>query len=203
MTRLVLVRHGQTSYNVERRFQGWLDIPLDDVGRAQAESLARGLRGRSFGQLLSSDLSRARATAQAISEVLGVPVQEDARLRECRFGEWEGLTLPEVRTGWPEGYREWLENSVPAPGGESYVEVRSRVGELVEEALAAHPSGDVLMVSHSVAIKMLIGYCMGIEIAVCRRLRLAEGSMCEVEHTPTGGWYLCALNRVPELGGMG
>ena len=77
MTRLVLARHGQTSYNAERRFQGWRDIPLDDIGRVQAQALAQALRGRSFARLLASDLVRARETAEAISQAVNVPVEVD------------------------------------------------------------------------------------------------------------------------------
>jgi broad specificity phosphatase PhoE len=119
VTRLVLARHGQTSYNAERRFQGWRDIPLDDMGRVQAQALAQALRGRSFARLLASDLVRARETAEAISQAVNVPVEVDRRLRECGFGEWQGLALAEVRERWPEEYREWVEKGTPAPGGES------------------------------------------------------------------------------------
>jgi broad specificity phosphatase PhoE len=198
VTRLVLARHGQTSYNAERRFQGWRDIPLDDMGRVQAQALAQALRGRSFARLLASDLVRARETAEAISQAVNVPVEVDRRLRECGFGEWQGLALAEVRERWPEEYREWVEKGTPAPGGESYQEVRTRVGGLIDELLSAHPSSDLLIVSHSGAIKMLIGHCLGIGIAACRRFRLAEGSLCELDHSPTGGWRLSTLNRVPD-----
>lgn len=200
MTHLVLVRHGRTSYNTERRFQGQLDIPLDDVGRLQTTSLARYLAGRSFARLLTSDLARARETALRLGEELHLAVEDEPRLRECGFGDWEGVALTEVRRRWTERYRQWVHDSLPPPGGESYPEVRARVSGLLSELLGAHPSDNLLLVSHSTTIKMLIGDCLGIAVPPSRKLRLAECSVSELEHLPMGGWYLTYLNRVPEPG---
>jgi broad specificity phosphatase PhoE len=201
VTRLVLVRHGRTAYNVERRFQGCRDIPLDEVGRSQARALASELTGESFDRILSSDLSRARATAAEIADALGLAVETERRLRECGYGEWEGRTLVEVRAERAQEYADWLENSVPAPGGEPYPSVRERVGSLADELVATHPDSDLLLVSHSGAIKMLIGHCLGIDIAACRRFYLTEGGHCEVQHSVELGWRLNYLNRVPRGGG--
>ncbi|MGY1914108.1 histidine phosphatase family protein [Blastococcus sp. SYSU DS0973] len=133
VTRLVVWRHGRTAWNAAGRFQGQLDPPLDDVGRAQAHHAAphlvasAGLAGRSTA-VVSSDLVRAADTARELTSRLGVPLQLDPRLREHGMGSWEGLTRDEVADRFPEQYADWLAGGpVRGRGGEETAAVAERV----------------------------------------------------------------------------
>src|SRR5690625_6389872 len=100
-------RHGRTEYNLQGRFQGQIDIPLDEVGFKQAESAATHLAMLEPSAIVSSDLSRAQQTALTLAERVGLEVELDAELREINAGEWEGLTRPEVLSGWGEEDHAW------------------------------------------------------------------------------------------------
>lgn len=146
------MRHGQTAWNALRRFQGQTDIPLDDAGRAQARALAGHLRREEFFAAYASDLSRARETAETILAGRDVPLVLEPRLREMRFGDWEGLDWTQIRerypqlpeTGWsdPNGY-------TPA-GGERFDEVHERVAQVLADLRErAEPGRKILVVTHA------------------------------------------------------
>ncbi|MDK3256803.1 histidine phosphatase family protein [Blastococcus capsensis] len=147
VTRLVVWRHGRTEWNAAGRFQGQLDPPLDDVGRAQAAQaaphlVAAGLAGRSTA-VISSDLVRAVETARALTALLDVPLRQDARLREHGMGAWEGLTREEVAERYPGQYADWMAGRpVRGRGGEDHVAVADRV----LAALVELPPVDVAVV---------------------------------------------------------
>ncbi|MGY1723384.1 histidine phosphatase family protein [Blastococcus sp. SYSU DS0533] len=148
VTRLVVWRHGRTRWNAAGRFQGQLDPPLDDVGRAQAAHAAphlvaaAGLGSRSTA-VVASDLDRAADTARALTSLLGVPLRLDPRLREHGMGSWEGLTRDEVADRYPEQYADWLAGRpVRGRGGEEAPAVAARV----LAALADLPPADVAVV---------------------------------------------------------
>ena len=117
--RLLLVRHAETDWNRERRYQGWRDTPLSESGRGQAEAVARLLAGERLAAVWSSPLARARDTAAAIAGPQDLPVREAAAFKEMRFGEWEGLTSAEVRARFPVLYQDWRDTPhlVAVPGG--------------------------------------------------------------------------------------
>ena len=111
---ITLVRHGRTAYNAAARLQGQIDIPLDDIGRWQAEQTSRALQELYVAPkpalrqiVVSSDLSRAVETAHLFADGIGVPVHTDSRVRERNFGQWEGLAVAELARRYPEGYRSW------------------------------------------------------------------------------------------------
>ncbi|MEO9138792.1 MAG: histidine phosphatase family protein [Jatrophihabitans sp.] len=123
----MLLRHGRTAWNAQRRFQGHADPPLDDVGRAQAWEVSFILAALRPDLLVSSTLIRAEQTASIVSEVVGLPFTTDVRFRERGLGHWEGLTLDEVSAAYPEEYAEWAAGQdVARRGGESREEVASR-----------------------------------------------------------------------------
>lgn len=155
--RIVLWRHGQTAWNLERRFQGKADVPLDETGLAQAERSARLLAGLSPTEILSSDLKRASATAEALSRVTGIPVAYDRDLRERDGGEWEGLTDAEIRQRYPEAHAIW-----EPPGGETSEQVAKRVAAALERtAESLPPGGLVVAASHGAAIRLGIARFLG------------------------------------------
>lgn len=166
MTQLWLVRHGQTDWNVEGRYQGQADKPLNANGLAQAEQLAAQLDGRRFEALYSSDLLRARQTAEALSRKTGLAVQIDPRLREINQGEWEGELAVVIRERYEiqlAGRRADPINGRP-PGGESASEVAARVRAAADDIARRHPHGAVLVVSHGLALATLIARADGIPL---------------------------------------
>lgn len=155
--RIVLWRHGQTTWNLERRFQGKADVPLDEAGVAQAERAARLLAALEPTAIMSSDLKRAAATAEALGKVTGLPITHDRDLRERDGGEWEGLTDTEIRERFPEALALW-----EPPGGETSEQVAKRVAAVLERAAEQLPTGGLLVVaSHGAAIRLGIAQFLG------------------------------------------
>jgi broad specificity phosphatase PhoE len=145
---IVLVRHGESTWNREGRWQGHGDPPLSDEGRAQALTVARSLAAMPFDALYSSDLARARETAEIMGKELGLPVQLDARLREVDVGEWSGLTRAEVEERYPDGLRRRREGGTGWVDGETYDAMGARVVEALHAIAGAHRDGRVLVVTH-------------------------------------------------------
>ncbi|MDP9092603.1 MAG: histidine phosphatase family protein [Actinomycetota bacterium] len=145
--RLVLLRHGRTAWNAERRFQGQADPPLDDVGRAQAYEVAALIAALAPDLLVSSDAARAMQTAVPIGAIVGLDVQPEPRLRERSLGHWEGLTREEVQQKYPDEYLDWVSGrDVSRRGGESRAEVADRALAAFT-ALPAVPTA--VLVTHS------------------------------------------------------
>jgi len=160
MTEIWLVRHGQTDWNIEGRWQGHADIPLNSTGVEQARSLASTLAGNGhpFEAIYSSDLKRAYTTAQEIGRSLDLPVHRDRRLREISKGAWEGMLVSQVSELSTEAMRQRREDPLysRAPGGESLMEVAARLSSVADDIAGAHPLGPVLVVTHGLASAILL-----------------------------------------------
>jgi broad specificity phosphatase PhoE len=154
MTTLLLARHGETDWNRALRIQGSSDVELNDLGRRQAQALARELTDVDLDAIYASDLARARQTAEAVAATHALEVTFDPRLRERSFGNWEGLTREDI-AAFPEGSRH---------DGESDDEVRTRVLEAIEEIARAHPGEQVLVVSHGGALNTLWHHALGVRV---------------------------------------
>jgi len=156
---IYLARHGETEWNRVGRWQGRTDIPLSDVGRAQARALADRLRGRGLAEIHASDLSRAHETAHIIATVLGITrLTSDPRLRERGFGIFEGLTREECAERHPDAWQRYLADrrSTP-PDAEPQAEVVARiVGAMTAVAETADHTGPLLVVSHGGAIRSFV-----------------------------------------------
>jgi broad specificity phosphatase PhoE len=163
---LILIRHGQTEWNANGRWQGQADPPLNETGRAQARRTALELRSQSIDALFSSDLRRARETADIIAAVVGCRVQLEPRLREVDLGEWQGLFSDEIRAGWPEQMRLWLESPLATrpPGGESIPELAGRVLAAVHDIAARHAGKRVGLVAHELPIAIIVTHVQGIPL---------------------------------------
>lgn len=155
--RMLVWRHGQTTWNVQRRFQGQADAPLDDIGRAQARFAANYLAAEKPDALVSSDLSRAYDTANELSLLTGLDIQQDARLREASLGHWQGLTHSEVQDKFPTEYAEWLAGKQVDRGGETKAEVAARAMTLIDEIMAKTDLQTIVLVTHSAAAIALTG----------------------------------------------
>ncbi len=166
MTRLCLVRHGQTNWNLEGRYQGQSDIPLNENGRAQARALAGQLQAYSFTAIYTSDLQRARETADILAASFYLPVTSDPRLREINQGEWEGQLIDAIKSRYFELWqqRKLDPASVRPPGGETVGDVAWRVYAALDEIAARHATGPVVVVSHGLALATAVCKVQGISI---------------------------------------
>lgn len=150
MTRFCLVRHGETDWNAQRRIQGNLDLPLNATGIAQAQAAARGLGAAAIELIYSSDLARARQTAQAVAQATGRPLSLCAELRERRYGIFEGLTYDEAQRRFPEVYAKFESRDADfaVPDGESLRQLAERVERALRRIARDHPGQTVLVVTH-------------------------------------------------------
>ncbi|WP_166825107.1 histidine phosphatase family protein [Brevibacterium limosum] len=155
MTKTVLFwRHGQTDFNVAGRFQGQTDVPLNDTGRAQAKQAARLLAEFGPGLIVSSDLSRAAATADSLAAFVDVEPVRDERLREAAFGEWEGSTRAEVAETWPDELAEWASGAdVAPPGGESRSRSGRRAADAIIEIVRSADAETIAIVAHGAVLR--------------------------------------------------
>lgn len=196
---VVLMRHGQTPWNVARRLQGQADIDLDDVGVAQAVRAAGTVARMRPAAIVSSDLVRARRTAEAVAEVLGLEVATDTRLRERAFGTWEGLNHAEIEGGWPEAYEIWSRGEQPDGVG---MEDRGEVGARVAAAVVEHAGelGDdetLLAVTHGAAIGAGVSALLGLDASAWHGISGLGNCHWSVLHPSvrgTPGWRLHAHN---------
>lgn len=196
--RIILLRHGLTDWNREHRFQGHADIPLNEVGRAQAIDAAEGLVGQGITAILSSDLSRATATATTVGDRLALPVTVDSRLREINVGTWAGLTPDEIAAVDPE---RWAVVSEGRDGrhsetGETATEAGRRVADSVAEHAASAGEDEILlMVGHGLTIRVASLLLLGLDYS---HAGLFHGlSNCHwVVLTPgLSHWRMAAYNR--------
>ncbi len=164
MTEIVLVRHGETRWNVEEIFRGRIDVELSETGIRQAELLADYLSRVKIEAIYSSPLKRALKTAETIAVCHQLQVKVVPGLNDLDFGQWQGLSLKEVKDKYQENYTEWLNHPerVRLPGGETLDDVGRRAMLLVDEAIAQH-KGAVVLVSHRVVNKVLICALLGLD----------------------------------------
>ncbi len=157
MTTLYLIRHGETPWNIEGRYQGQLDPPLNENGRRQAQGTAAQLAPLGFEALYSSDLARARQTAKALAEKTGLPLHLDPRLREIDQGEWQGVLIGDIRNRWPTKISGWESNPWQhhPPGGETLQQVQTRLFAAIDEVMVRYPQGPVAIFSHKLPIALL------------------------------------------------
>lgn len=201
---VVLWRHGRTAYNAQARLQGQVDIELDHVGRWQAGRAAETLAVQHRpARLLSSDLGRARATAQALADVTGVPLETDERLRERSFGEWEGLTADEIAVRWPEAHGVWRAGRDPERvGAETRAQVAARMARAVREHAAA-TDGTLVCVSHGAAITLALTALLGLDPHEWRGIVGLHNAHWAVLRASTGEavppWRLAGHNLGPAV----
>ncbi|SEG93663.1 probable phosphoglycerate mutase [Nonomuraea solani] len=172
MTDLVLVRHGETVWHAENRYAGLSDIELTPRGHAQAVRLAGWAAGAGLEAVWSSTLSRARITAETAAKEASLPVQVDARLVELDFGQADGLTAAEMKARFPEARAAFEADPAgsPLPGGEDPYEAAERFVAALEDIAAEHPTGRVLVVAHTTAIRLALCRLIGVPLGEYRRL---------------------------------
>ncbi len=205
MSRILLVRHGESVWNSERRIQGWGDPGLSARGRWQAERLATSLAGRAFGALYTSPLKRASQTAEMIAEAVGLLPQSVTDLREIHLGEWEGKGIEEIRQSHGDLYERWVERpqDSPPPGGEDFTAFCRRVAAAMEGIITTppDPERDILVVAHGGVVRAYLSHILGMDPNNIFRLKIDNASVSEVAPHGTG-LQLVTLNVTGHLDGQ-
>jgi len=193
-TRIIAIRHGETTWNVDTRIQGRLDIPLNATGRVQAARMARALKHEPIAAVYASDLVRAWETAEYLGRMHGLPVNAETGLRERGFGDFEGKTFAEIEALLPDQSMRWRKRDpefAPA-GGESLVDLNRRVVEAVERLAARHPGELIAVVGHGGVMDVLYRAATRLHIQAPRTWTLGNAAINRLLWTPQGfslvGW---------------
>jgi broad specificity phosphatase PhoE len=202
--RLLVARHGLTQHNLEARFTGQFDAPLSALGGRQADALAARLAEMRFDAIVSSDLVRARVTAERIARRIGQQVIIDPDLREISMGAWEGKSLGDVMREWPD-LLERVETDptgeASAPQGESWARFSVRVVGALARWRAAYPQGKALWVTHGGVVSALLLHALGLSFERRRQFGRGNTSLFEFDYRPTGVVILRA-NDTSHLDGL-
>ena len=204
MTRLLLSRHGATTFGPDR-FAGSTDVPLSNEGREQARLLARRLVNEPIAAIYCSPMIRTVATATSLSEPHGLsPVAREA-WREIDHGHWEGLTRAEAEARYPREYAAWVRDpfEVAPLGGEAGQHVLTRASAALDELLRDHPDQTVMVVSHKATIRLVVAKLLGIDPHGYRdRLDQLPACLNVVDFFPTSGPRLVLFNDVSHYSGL-
>ncbi len=173
-TTILLARHGESDWNRSKRWQGFADRPLTDLGRRQAVELAARLEGTDLDAVYSSDLQRARDTAEAVARSKGLEVGTTPDLREVDVGSWSGLTRAEAEAQYPDAYGRWLQGGEGWDDGETYEELRERVVRAIQQIAKRHEGERVLVVAHGGTIRAIHAAALGVDVHTYRRIQRVE-----------------------------
>lgn len=183
MIRIILARHGQTEWNLLGKTQGHGDSPLTEVGISQAHDIKRALKDVVIDVVYSSDLKRAYDTASIAVEGREVNIIPTTKLREMGFGDWEGKTIPEITKEYRDLYRDWrnIPDEIVFPNGESLKNIEDRVSSLIDEIKREHEGKTVLLVSHSIAMRVLLLHILKSPMSNLYGIKLDNCSISEFE----------------------
>jgi len=203
-TMLLVVRHGETPWNREKRMQGTTDTQLSDVGREQARALGQRLAGRGFTALYTSDLTRARDTARAIAEHAGREIVTDPRLQERRFGIFEGLTVEEIVARYPEEHARFASRDpdYAVPRGESARSFTQRCIGCLAEIAVRHRGAEVVVVTHGLVLDTLYRAARGMPLDAKREAPLLNASL-NIFRRDADAWVEIAWGDVAHLAEVG
>lgn len=190
-TSFCIIRHGETDWNVERRIQGHIDIPLNPVGRAQAAATAVGLAAFGFAAAYSSDLARAWATAELAASRLGLQVRPEPGLRERHYGVFQGLTTAEAALRYPQAHARYLARDphYDFEMGETLAGLAARVTAAIEALAACHRGQSVLLVSHGGVLDVCYRRATGRALSAPRDFPIPNAALNWIEVGPPG-WRL-------------
>jgi probable phosphoglycerate mutase len=181
MLHLMLVRHGESEWNAQRRYQGQSDVPLSALGRRQAELIAERLAGGKIDAVYASDLARAWETARPIAEKNGLKVISEPRLRELKFGVLEGLTFDEAQTQYPEMIAAWLGDFNRPPDGAETIDLfNARIVSLLDDLKTKHDEQVVLLVGHGGSLSETLRVILGLSREKRWYLEMENASLSEV-----------------------
>jgi broad specificity phosphatase PhoE len=198
-----LIRHGETDWNMQGRWQGHTDVPLNDIGFKQAKLLAQRLftEGIHFDSIYSSDLTRAYQTAWEIGTLMHTAVKLLPSLREIDLGTWSGMTREQIRQRYPHEMLSLEQgHDIPRGGGETMAALSERVVKVIEAIVCQHPGETLAFVTHGGPVRMMLNYvCQGFDINQFPFKHIGNASMSILHHTKTDGWVLVSCNDVQHL----
>ncbi|MCC3765825.1 histidine phosphatase family protein [Glycomyces sp. TRM65418] len=196
MNRLLVVRHGQTAWNIEGRIQGSSDIDLDETGRAQVVEAAPELAEYEPTRIISSDLRRAVDTARPVAELTGIEIELDKRLRERAYGPWEGLTQFEIAEQFPEDHRRWRsQEPLQHPEIETWAELHRRTGDAVRDIVSSEVEGTAIVVCHGGSARQIIGGILGWDETSTSTLSgMDNAHWAELRRMRSGKWRMFGYN---------
>jgi broad specificity phosphatase PhoE len=196
VNRLLVVRHGQTEWNIAGRIQGSTDIDLDATGRAQVLEAAPELAAYEPARIITSDLRRAVDTARPVAERTGIEIELDKRLRERAYGPWEGLTQQEIAEQYPEDHRRWRsQEPLQHPEIETWGELHRRTSEAVRDIVESEVEGTAIVVCHGGSARQLIGGILGWEETPTSSLSgMDNAHWAELRRMRSGKWRLFGYN---------
>ena len=201
-TRLCLARHGETAWNAEHRVQGQLDIPLNAIGHAQAVATSKVLCREKFDVVYSSDLSRARQTAEPTANFLSAKILQEKDLRERHYGIFERLTYAEVKVRYPEDYArfEARDPEYAFRTGESLKDFSARSIAIISRLAKQHENESILVFTHGGVLDMLYRFISGLPLSAERKFGIPNAGLNRVEVTPAG-WQIRAWADTAHLEG--
>lgn len=201
MTRFIIVRHGETTWNKEGRYQGQQDTPLSSRGREQGEKVALALRDIPIHAVYASPLRRAYETAEMCARYHHLPVQREARLLEINHGDWEGRLAQEIQVQYPELLHKWHTTvvGVRMPGGETLAEVQHRAMAAIYDMVARHDGQTVLVVGHDAVNKAVLCHCLDISLEHFWHIKQDNTCINVVEYQD-GHFRMVLLNSTCHLG---
>jgi alpha-ribazole phosphatase len=199
-TLIYLLRHGEVQGAETRRFIGHLDVPLSAVGERQCAAQAARLRGVPLAALFSSDLARARRSAEIVGMPHGLTPTIVPALREMDMGRWDGLTAAEIRAREPEAFADWMSRvgEFPFPGGESMPDLLARVAPAFDAIVTAHAGLAIAVVAHGGPNRALLCRALGLPAARLLALGQDYGALSVLERL-ADGWALRRLNETAML----
>ncbi len=198
MQRIILVRHGETSWNAENRFQGQSDTPLSEEGKVQAQCVAARLSDEEVKWIWSSDLQRARATAEAIAVPHGVPTRAYSDLRERGYGDWEGKTRAEIEAEYGTDTLVSFGSGVEPPGAESVNQVWARMVRVFDQVLHESVHETAIIVGHGGSMKVIVCIALGCGPEALQHITLDNASVSIIE-IASGSMKLRLLNDTHHL----
>jgi probable phosphoglycerate mutase len=202
ITKLYLVRHGESTWNAQARYQGQLDTPISELGQEQSRALARRLASEGLDVVYTSPLARSVGTARLIADALEIEVREEPRFIEIHHGEWQGMYVREVEEKFGDLLKLWKTHPSRAqmPGGESFDDVMQRALEATGEILDRHAGQRVAVVSHDIPLKAIIVDALKMDRDNSWALGFENGAFSVVEYGSRK--RLTALNDIYHLDGI-
>ena len=203
MTRIILVRHGETTWNNSGRYQGQTDIPLSDAGVRQAELLAANFTYGKPTAVYASDLIRARKTAEILAAEFNLIVQTEPALREINFGTWEGLSYEEIGARWPDEIAKFFRapDTMVIPQGETVALLQKRTVAVLKRIIERHADDEVAVVAHGAVLRALLCHALNIPLRYFWSIRQYNTAVSVL--TFADGWYSAELiNSTAHLGGQ-
>lgn len=204
MTKVYVVRHGQTAWNLEEVFRGRMDIPLDETGKKEVHLAGEALKDETLNAIYSSPLSRSMETAENIAKFQNIPVTPLESIIDISYGEWEGVSLVEVQKKYPDLYGLWLKepHNITFPGGESLEQVRVRTRNAIDDLLEKHKDENIALVAHRVPNKVICCSLLGIDNSNFWRIQQDTASTNLFVYKD-GQWIVSYLNDTSYLKVLG